>query len=131
MEEESIAQAVVQEAASSGNGQLSCAAALALARRLRARPRQVGEAATRQGIRIVDCQLGCFIVSKATHDDLDTLPVGNRLAREIGASLVAGHLPCAAAFSVARRTGVTPKEVGDAATKQKIKISRCQLGCFP
>jgi hypothetical protein len=39
---------------------LPCAAALDLARRLGIPARQVGDAANELGIKIADCQLGCF-----------------------------------------------------------------------
>ena len=53
------------------------------------------------------------------------------LEEELKASLVEGKLPCAVAFQIARKLKVAPKEVGDAANALKIKISSCQLGCFP
>jgi hypothetical protein len=53
------------------------------------------------------------------------------LENEIKASLVNGKLPCAVAFSIAKKLKVSPKEVGNAANELKIKISNCQLGCFP
>ena len=53
------------------------------------------------------------------------------LEEEIKASLVEGKLPCAVAFKIAKKIKVAPKEVGDAANRLKIKISSCQLGCFP
>ncbi len=46
-------------------------------------------------------------------------------------SLVNGKLPCAVAFKIARKLKVSPKQVGDAANRLNIKISNCQLGCFP
>ncbi len=42
------------------NGRLSCAAARQLAERLGVSYREVGEAANTLGIKIKDCQLGCF-----------------------------------------------------------------------
>ena len=39
---------------------LPCAAALALAERLGVAPSEVGAAANELGIKIADCQLGCF-----------------------------------------------------------------------
>ncbi len=39
---------------------LPCAEALAVAARLGVEPRVVGEAANALGIKIVECQLGCF-----------------------------------------------------------------------
>ncbi len=41
-------------------GRLPCAAALRLATELRVAPSVVGEAANLLGIKITDCQLGCF-----------------------------------------------------------------------
>lgn len=41
-------------------GELSCAAALELARREGVAPAAVGAAADRLGVRIRHCQLGCF-----------------------------------------------------------------------
>ena len=42
------------------DGRLACAAALKLADELGVPRRDVGEAADALGIKIVDCQLGCF-----------------------------------------------------------------------
>jgi hypothetical protein len=53
------------------------------------------------------------------------------LEEEIKASLVNGKLPCAVAFKIAKKLKVAPKEVGDATNRLQIKISSCQLGCFP
>lgn len=44
---------------------------------------------------------------------------------------VGGKLPCATAFQIARELKVSQKEVGDMANKLKIRLSQCQLGCFP
>ncbi len=59
-------------------------------------------------------------------DPLDVI-----IENEIQASLVDGKLPCAVAFKIAGKLKVTPKQVGDAANKLNIKITSCQLGCFP
>ncbi len=137
MKREDIEQAVSQAAASAASaasteaGKLSCAGALGLARKLDTEAGEIGEAANGSGIRIVDCQLGCFEVAKATHDDLVNYQAPAAIAEEIAGSLVNGHLPCPVAFEVSRKLKVTPRQVGDAATKIDTKISRCQLGCFP
>ena len=39
---------------------LACAEALAIAERLGVEPQEVGRAANEVGVKIVDCQLGCF-----------------------------------------------------------------------
>ncbi len=53
------------------------------------------------------------------------------LENEIQDSLVDGRLPCAVAFKIARKLKVPLKQVGDAANRLNIKITSCQLGCFP
>ncbi|GAJ06503.1 unnamed protein product [marine sediment metagenome] len=53
------------------------------------------------------------------------------LEKELKASLVEGRLPCAVAFEIGRKLEVSPRKVGDMANRLKIKISSCQLGCFP
>ena len=53
------------------------------------------------------------------------------LAEEMKASLVNGRLPCAVAFKISQKLNVSPRAVGDMANELNIKISTCQLGCFP
>jgi hypothetical protein len=53
------------------------------------------------------------------------------LEDEMRASLVNGKLPCAVAFQIAKKLKVSPRQVGDAANRLKMKIASCQLGCFP
>ena len=53
------------------------------------------------------------------------------MEEEVQASLVNGRLPCAQAFRIAKKFKVAPKKVGDTANRLSIKISSCQLGCFP
>lgn len=132
MAREDIDTVVAAESGSAaGEGRLACARALGIARRLGVAPGEIGTSANRIDVRIVDCQLGCFGSKKATHDDLDRVQVPQALAGEITASLVDGRLPCPAAFEAAKKLKIPPRQVGDAATKQQVKISGCQLGCFP
>lgn len=132
MDKESIEQEVKLAATRSPEaGKLSCAGALGLARKLDSEAAEIGEAANRSDIRIIGCQLGCFDAAKATHDDLANYQAPAVIADEIAGSLDEGRLPCAAAFEVSRKLKVTPRQVGDAATKIKTRISCCQLGCFP
>jgi len=57
--------------------------------------------------------------------------MGNELETKIKSSLVNGRLPCAIAFRIAKELKVSPREVGEAANRMSVKISSCQLGCFP
>ena len=55
----------------------------------------------------------------------------NELEMKIKSSLVDDRLPCAVAFKIAKELKVSPRDVGDAANRLSVKISSCQLGCFP
>ena len=57
--------------------------------------------------------------------------MNEKLEMEIQDSLVDGKLPCAVAFSIAKKLEVSTREVGDTANKLDIKVNKCQLGCFP
>jgi hypothetical protein len=59
------------------------------------------------------------------------VPVEDKLEEKIKSSLVDGRLPCAVAFKIAKELKVSPRDVGDAANRLSVKISSCQLGCFP
>jgi hypothetical protein len=116
---------------SAQNGRLPCPVAFRLAKESKVPLRTVGDLANGLKVRIINCQLGCFYVEKATHEDLAGVPFDPPLKQEVQDSLVDGKLPCKAAFQVAEKLRVSRKLVGDAATKLKIKIAECQLGCFP
>ena len=55
----------------------------------------------------------------------------NELETKIKSSVVNGRLPCAIAFKIAKELKVSPRDVGEAANRLSVKISSCQLGCFP
>jgi hypothetical protein len=40
------------------------------------------------------------------------------------------RIPCASALALAKALGIPAAEVGKTANKLKIRISKCQLGCF-
>ncbi|MFC1981683.1 hypothetical protein ACFLVN_05545, partial [Chloroflexota bacterium] len=111
-------------------GYLPCPVALKLSERLNVDTKVVGDTVDELGIRITNCQLGCFKVEKAPHDDLDSKVISQEVAERVSNSLVDGGLPCSAAHDLGRELEVNLKEIGDAATKVKIKIIDCQLNCF-
>lgn len=53
------------------------------------------------------------------------------LEKKIMESLVDGKLPCPAAFKIAREMKVTTGEIGETCNRLRLKVSACQLGCFP
>jgi len=111
-------------------GYLPCPVALRLSTRLNVEPKVVGDTANRLKIRITDCMLGCFKIKKSEHDNLEKMRFSQEIIDAVQSSLVDGRLPCRAAHDLGRKIKVSLIEIGDVATKMKIKISHCQLGCF-
>lgn len=109
-------------------GYLPCPAAWAIAKRTNTALAAVGSAADELGVRIVDCQLGCFKVEKASHDDVKE--ADPRVASAVQSEVAAGPLTCSAVFALARRLKVRPLDVAGAADRMHIKVRQCQLGCF-
>lgn len=54
-----------------------------------------------------------------------------KLEEVIKSSLVNDRLPCPVAFKISGDLDVSTKKIGEMANKLNIKISGCQLGCFP
>ncbi len=121
----------VELKASLVDGKLPCAVAFKVARDLNITPGTVGDKANELKVRIINCQLGFFAVEKATHSDLDDMPIATEVQEKIQTSLINSKLPCNVAFQIAGELKVGRKQVGDTATKLNIKIANCQLGCFP
>jgi hypothetical protein len=42
-----------------------------------------------------------------------------------------GKLPCAMCFKIAEEFGIPKREIREILNELNIKISQCQLGCFP
>ena len=42
-----------------------------------------------------------------------------------------GKLPCKRAFQLAEELNISLKEIGDICNNEDIRITHCQLGCFP
>lgn len=57
--------------------------------------------------------------------------MSTELEEKITSSLANDRLPCPTAFKIAQELKVSLQEVGETTDKLGIKISSCQLGCFP
>ena len=112
------------------DGRLPCPIAFKVARKLNVSPREVGGKADELRIKVINCQMGCFGVKKATHEELSDMQIVPAVAEAVRVSLVNGRLPCKTAYEVARKLKVSRRKVGDTASKLNIRISDCQLGCF-
>jgi len=56
-----------------------------------------------------------------------TAPVDAALRQELTGR---SELPCAVAFDIAARQGIRPAEVGAAADRLNVRLTKCQLGLF-
>jgi hypothetical protein len=57
--------------------------------------------------------------------------LNTELEEKITSSLANDRLPCPTAFRIAEELKVSLREVGETTDKLGIRISSCQLGCFP
>src|SRR5512134_2114762 len=110
-------------------GKLPCPMAFKVAREFKVAAKEVGEKADELGIRIIDCQLGCFGAKKATHDDLKGAVLDDKVAGAVRSKLSEGQLRCEEAWGIAHDLTVTRKKVGDTTTQMKVRLVNCQLGC--
>lgn len=90
----------------------------------------VGAMIDRIGVRVTNCQLGCFRVEKTPYTGSATEPLEEEVADRVEALHRAGELTCPELFSLARDLGVKPLSIATAANARGHKIRQCQLGCF-
>jgi hypothetical protein len=119
---------VIQERAR--EGMLPCAEAFRIAEALGVTPMAVGEAADALGVGLVRCQLGLFGYGERksiVEPDEDIAPELEQAIRE---GLIRGRLPCAVAWAIAVRFGISKLQVANAAEGLGVHIGQCQLGTF-
>ncbi len=117
------------------DGRLPCNRAFAIARLLDVEPLAVGIEANEAGIRISRCQLGLFGYGpkaegrhKIVHPMED---VPGRLAARLRAAADGAGISCDAVWQVADGLGFKRMEASSAVEAMGLRVSRCQLGCFP
>ena len=116
-------------------GRLTCQQAHAIAHQLGMEPLAVGLAADDAGVRVSRCQLGLFGYGpkaegrhKIVHP-MDDVP--QRLCAQLLAAAGSEGISCAALWEVADELGITRLEASSAAEALGLRVSDCQLGCFP
>ena len=130
--DERIHQAIMERL---DDGKLRCTRAFVIAKLLDVEPLDVGLTADEAGIRISNCQLGLFGYGpkaegkhKIVHA-MDKVP--ERLAARLRAAADEGSLRCEAVWQIADGLGLKRIEASSAVEAMGLKISHCQLGCFP
>jgi hypothetical protein len=111
-------------------GHIACPAGWKLAKNVGVSRLDVGAMIDKLGLRVTDCQLGCFKESKTPHAGSVTEPVGEEVARCVEALQEEGELTCPNVFALAGELNVKPLSVVGAANVRGYKLRQCQLGCF-
>jgi hypothetical protein len=125
--DERIAAAIERRAK---NGELRCAEAFRVAEELGVAPLAVGQTANELDMRLARCQLGLFGhgPQKSITEAAEEIPSG--LEQAIRGGLILGRLPCAVAWAIAARFGMSKLHVANAAEGLEVRIGQCQLGAF-
>jgi hypothetical protein len=116
--------------ASLKGGYLPCAVAFKIAKEAQVPKVAVGEMTDRLGIRITNCQTGCFKVDKTIHDNSTHENVDDGIVSRLNALKEINELTCANVFDLAEQLKSTPMAIADVANLRNLKIYSCQLGCW-
>lgn len=115
------------------DGRLPCALAFRAAEELETTSAEVAAHANRTDVRICYCQLGLFgydsFGGKGFPGEIETVP--DVVADALRQAANGDEISCAAMWHVADRLGIPRPLAGAAADRLKLRITRCQLGCFP
>lgn len=112
------------------DGTVACPAAWKIAADQVISRLDVGVTIDRLSIRVADCQLGCFEVSKTSRIGAVPEPADEELTRRVQALHEQGELTCAKISALAAERKIKPRAVADAANARGYKLRQCQLGCF-
>ena len=119
--------------ASLKDGYLPCSVAWKIAKEANVPKVATGEITDRLGIRITDCQIGCFKVEKTPHDNsVDTVDINvdGEIITILETLKENNQLTCAKVFDLARQFKLEPMVIANEANVRDLKIHGCQLGCF-
>lgn len=112
------------------DGHIPCALGWKLAGDAGVSRLDVGAMIDKLGLRITDCQLGCFTVDKTPYAGSAKGPIVEEIANRIESLHETGELTCFNVLALALELNVKPMSVMDAANVRGYKLRQCQLGCF-
>jgi hypothetical protein len=112
------------------DGYLACPVAWKIAKDAGVPKIAVGEIADRLGIRVTDCQLGCFRVEKTLYDNPDHIHIASEIIDELEKLIANNELTCPNVFELARKYKVKPLDIAHEVSARGLKFLDCQLGCF-
>jgi hypothetical protein len=117
------------------DGRLGCAAAHALAAEYGVEPLAVGLAANAAGVRVSHCLLGLFGYgpkSEGKHKIVQPMQaVPDELADRLRAAAGPEGISCLDVWRIAEEQGMGRLKASGAVEALGLRVSTCQLGCFP
>lgn len=117
------------------DGHLTCHRAHTIAQEMGVEPLEVGRAADEVEIRVSRCQIGLFGYGpKAEGKHKIVRPMAQvppPLEAAIRAEAGEEDISCIAMWQIADRLGYSRLEVSNAVEGLGLRVSTCQLGCFP
>jgi hypothetical protein len=128
--EEKLAELETAVKASLKEGYLSCPTAWKIAKKSGVPKAAVGAVTDKLGVRITDCQLGCFKVDKTPYDASSQKEADIEIVSQLDALNEKNELTCSAMFDLASEFKKKPMEISEAANIRGLKVRDCQLGCF-
>ena len=130
LSEESLSELESVVKASLKDGYLSCPVAWGIARKSNVPKIVVGEITDRLGIRITNCQLGCFKIEKTPYDNSSYSNIDGEICNILKELHETDQLTCAKVFELARQFNLKPMVTANEVNAMRLKIRGCQLGCF-
>jgi hypothetical protein len=116
--------------ASLKGGYLSCPIAWKIADEAKVPRITVGNITDRLGVRVTNCQVGCFKVDKTFPENVTTKTIEDTIIAEMEKLNESRELTCAKVVELAQQNKLVPMDLADIANLRKWKIRQCQLGCF-
>jgi len=111
-------------------GYLPCGAAFKIARDEGVPRIAVGAMTDKLGVRVSNCQIGCFKVDKIMHHGEADKSVNEIVLSRLEGLRAEDALTCVSVHGLAQELKMTPMAVADVANARDMKVRQCQLGCF-
>ncbi len=116
--------------ASLKDGYLPCPVAWKIAKEANVPKVAIGDITDRLGIRITNCQIGCFKIERTPHDNSGHESIDGVITTILETLKENNQLTCAKVFDLARQFKLKPMVIANEANVRDLKIHGCQLGCF-
>ncbi len=116
--------------ASLKDGYIPCAVAFKIAKEAQVPKVAIGKMTDRLGIRVANCQIGCFKVDKTIQDNSAHEDLDDGIVSKLNVLKENNELTCANVFDLAQQLTSTPMAIANVANLRNLRIHNCQLGCF-